>query len=165
MIPITSTINFSGKMTKNFWLVQVFTIREADFNQFIRLRNQLVIVAKNLGREKKLSPLLIPTMPKDTNDQLKLDHKVVGWLSVSSKQNDWCDFSTGHCRKKKIERSRTISCKEKKRGREVSTICLCYVNYKLENFIYLIYVMNFACDKVNTKNFICNVPWKVNKIS
>ena len=50
---------------------------EADFNQFMRLRNQLVNAAKNFAREENLTPVLIPTMCKDMDEQLKLAHKVV----------------------------------------------------------------------------------------
>ena len=43
----------------------------------MRLRNQLVIAAENFGREENLSPVLIPTMSNDLNEQLKLAHNVV----------------------------------------------------------------------------------------
>ena len=50
---------------------------EADFNQFMRLRNQLVNAAESFAREENLTPLLLATMSKDMNEQLKLAHKVV----------------------------------------------------------------------------------------
>ena len=62
---------------KEFRLVQNFTMGEADFNQFMRLRNQLVNAAENFAREEKLTPVVIPTMCKDMDEQLKLAHKVV----------------------------------------------------------------------------------------
>ena len=37
---------------KEFRLVQNFTVGEADFNKFMRVRNQLVNAAKNLAREE-----------------------------------------------------------------------------------------------------------------
>ena len=52
-------------------------MREADFNQFMRLRNQLVLAAKNFAREEKLTPMLKRTMSKDIDQQIKLAHKVV----------------------------------------------------------------------------------------
>ena len=39
---------------KEFRLVQNLTLGEADFNQFMRLRNQLVNAAENFAREKIL---------------------------------------------------------------------------------------------------------------
>ena len=62
---------------KEFRLVQNFTMGEADFNQFLRLRNQLVNAAENFAREENLTPVLIPTISRDMDEQLKLAHKVV----------------------------------------------------------------------------------------
>ena len=50
---------------------------EAEINQFMRLRNQLVNAAENLAREKNLTPVMIPTMSKDMDEQLKLSHNEV----------------------------------------------------------------------------------------
>ena len=41
---------------------------EAGFNQFLRLRNQLVNAAENFAREENLTPVLIPTMSKDMDE-------------------------------------------------------------------------------------------------
>ena len=62
---------------KEFRLVQNLTMAEADFNQFLRFRNQLVNAAENLAREEHLTPVLIPTMSKDIDEPLKMAHKVV----------------------------------------------------------------------------------------
>ena len=62
---------------KEFRLVQNLTVGEADFNQFMRLRSQLVDAAENFAGEENLTPVLIPTMSKDMDEQLKLAHKVV----------------------------------------------------------------------------------------
>ena len=59
-------------------MVRKFTMVKVDFNQFFRLRNQLFIAAENFGREVNLSPLPIPTMSQDMDEQLKLAHKVIG---------------------------------------------------------------------------------------
>ena len=58
---------------------------EAGFNQFIRLRNQLVIAAEIFVREENLSSVLIPTKSKDLDEQLKLADKVV---DVVDRAND-----------------------------------------------------------------------------
>ena len=63
--------------TKNSDLVQNLTMGEAEINQFMRLRNQLVKAAENLAREKNLTPVMIPTMSKDMDEQLKLSHNEV----------------------------------------------------------------------------------------
>ena len=50
---------------------------EADFNQFVRQRNQLLVAADNFLREQNLSPILQSTLSKDMEEQLKLVHKVI----------------------------------------------------------------------------------------
>ena len=60
-----------------FLLRQNFLTGEADFNQFIRQRNQLVVAADNFLREQNLSPVLQSTLSKDMEEQLKLVHKVI----------------------------------------------------------------------------------------
>ena len=57
-----------------FRLSQIFSMGEADFNQFIRQRNQLVVAADNFLREENLSPVLQSTLSKDMEEQLKLVH-------------------------------------------------------------------------------------------
>ena len=43
----------------------------------MRLRNQLINAAENFARGEYLTPVLIPTISKDMDEQLKLAHKVV----------------------------------------------------------------------------------------
>ena len=66
---------FEKDDNKEFRLVQNLTMGEADFN-LMRLRNQMVN-AENFAREENLTPVVIPTMSKDMDEQLKLAHKVV----------------------------------------------------------------------------------------
>ena len=71
---------------KQFQLVQNLTRREADFNQFMRLRNQLVSEAENFARGEDLTSVLIPTMSKEFDEQLKLAHKVVDVVYQSNRK-------------------------------------------------------------------------------
>ena len=50
---------------------------ESDFNQFMQLRIQLVLVVKHYSTEEKLSLVLILTLSKNTDEQLKLAQKLV----------------------------------------------------------------------------------------
>ena len=59
---------FKKNDNKDFRLIQNLTMGEADFNHFIRLRNQLAIAAENFVREENLSPVVIPTLSKDMNE-------------------------------------------------------------------------------------------------
>ena len=69
---------------KEFRLVQKPTMGEADFNQFMRLSGQLVNAAENFSSEEILTPVLMPTMSKDIDEQLKLAQSVV---DVVDRQN------------------------------------------------------------------------------
>ena len=60
-----------------FRLRQYHSTGEADFNQFIRQRNQLVVAADNFLREENLTPVLQSTLCKDMEEQMKLVHKVI----------------------------------------------------------------------------------------
>ena len=68
---------FKEDDNKEFRLVQFLTMEEADLNQFMRLRNQLVLAAENFAREENLSPVLIPTVSKDIDEQLKVAQNVI----------------------------------------------------------------------------------------
>ena len=50
---------------------------DADFNQFMQLKNQPVIAAGNIDIEENLSSVLVPTRSTVMDEQLKLAHKVV----------------------------------------------------------------------------------------
>ena len=67
-------------------------MEKADFNQLMQLRNPLVNAAENFARKENLTPVLIPTMSKEMDEQLKRAHKEIGnWRSGPSKQKDLCD--------------------------------------------------------------------------
>ena len=80
---------FSKDEKKEFRLVQNLTMGEADFNQFMKLRNQLIKAAEHFARGEKLTSVLIRTKSKDMDEQLKLAHKVVDIVDRTNK--DLCD--------------------------------------------------------------------------
>ena len=139
---------------KEFRLVQNLTMGEADFNQFMRLRNQLVYAAENYAREENLAPVQIPTLSKDMEEQLKLAHKVVDVVdranrkicvtllryNVDKPENSYAQVRL-FARKKEDEKFQQVV----------------YLNYKLEKFIYLLDIMNSVYDKVLTNQPFCNV--------
>ena len=139
---------------KEFQLAQNLTMGEADFNQFIRLRDQLVKEAENFAREENLTPVLIPTRSRDMDEQLKLAHKVVDVVdrtnrkicvtllryNVDKPESSYAQVRL-FARKKEDEKFQQIDC----------------VKYQLEEFIHLLDAMNSVSDKVITNQPICNV--------
>ena len=113
----------------------------------MRLRNQLVNAAKNFAIEESLTPVLIPTKSRDMDEQLKLAHKVVDVVdrtnrkicvtpprySVDNPESSYAEVRS-FARKKEDEQFQLVV----------------YVNYKIEEFIYLLDVMNSVYDEVIT---------------
>ena len=139
---------------KEFRMVQNLTMGEADFNQFLLLRNQLLLAAENFASEENLSPVLIPSMSKNMDEQLKLAHKVVDVLDRANWKNcvtlprynvDKPDSSYAQVR---------LFARQKEDQKSQQNVD---VNYKLEQFMYLLDVMSSVCDKNFTNQPIYNV--------
>ena len=127
---------------------------EADFNQFIRQRNQLVVAASNFLREENLSPVLQSTLSKDMEEQLKLVHKVIDVVDCSNRKI--CVTLLRY----KVDNPDTSYAQVRLFGRkteEEKFQQIVYVNYRLDEFIYLVDVMNSVYDKVIANQPICNV--------
>ena len=139
---------------KEFRLVQNLTMGEADFNQFIQLRNQLVNAAKNVANEEKFTPVLIPTMSKDMDEQLKLARKVVDVMDRANRKVcvTLLRYNVDKPNSCYAQVQQFVRKKEDEKFQQVV-----YVNYKLEDFINLLDVMNSVYDKVIINQPICNV--------
>ena len=139
---------------KEFRLVQNLTMGEADFIQVMRFRNQLVNAAENFAREENLTPVLISTMCRDMDEQLKLAHKVV---DVVDRANRKICVTLLRYNVDKPESSYAqvrLFARKKEDGKFQQVV---YVNIKLAEFICLLDVMNSVYDKVITNQPICNV--------
>ena len=133
---------------EEFRLVQNLTMGEADFNQFMRLRNQLVNAAENFATEEDLTPVVILTMSRDMNEQLKLADKVVDVVDRANRKI--CVTLLRYIVDKPESSYAQVRLLSRKKEDEKFQQVV-YVNYKLEVFIYLLDVMNSVYDKVITK--------------
>ena len=127
---------------------------EADFNQFIRQTSQLLVAAENFLREQNLSPVLQSTLSKDMEVQLKLVHKVVDVVDCPNRR-----ISVTLLRYK-VDNPETSYAQVCLFGRATEEDKLqknVYVNYKLDEFVYLFDVMNSVYDKVFANQPICKV--------
>ena len=127
---------------------------EIDFNQFIRQRNQLVVAAGNFLREQKLSPVLQSTLSKDMEEQPKLDHKVHDVVDRPNRRI--CVTLLRY----KVNNPETSYAQVRLFGRkqEVEKFQqIFFVNYRLDEFVYHLDVMNSVYDKVIANQPICNV--------
>ena len=89
----------------------------------MRLKNRLVNAAEIFAREEILTPVLIPTMSKDMDKQLKLAHKVVDVVDRAKKK---ICVTLLRYNVDKLESSYAqVRLLAKDGGREISTSCLC----------------------------------------
>ena len=128
-----------------FRLRQNLSMGEADFNEFIRQRNQLVVAADNFLREQNLSPLLQSKLFKDMEEQLELVHKVIDIVDRSNRRI--CVTLLRY----KVDNPETSYAQVRLFGRkkeEEKFQQIVYVNYRLDEFVYLLDVINLKYDKV-----------------
>ena len=127
---------------------------QADFNQFIRLRNQLVVAIRDFSKEEILPPVQVKLLAKDMEEQLKLKHKVVEIV-------DWPHRKTSVTMLRyNVEKPETSYVEVRLFGRRKDEDIfnqIVHVTYKLDEFIYLIDVMNSVYDKVFANEPLCNV--------
>ena len=137
-----------------FRLRQNLSMEEADFNQFIRQRNQLVVAADHFLRQQNLAAVLQSTLSEDMEEQLKLVHEVID--VVARPKRRICVTLLRY----KVDNPDTSYAQVRLFGRkteEEKFQQIVYVNYKLDEFIYLLDVMNSVYDKVIANQPICNV--------
>ena len=139
---------------KEFRLVQNLTMGEASFSQFMRLSNQLVNAAENSARQENLTPVQLPTMSKDMDEQLKLAHKFVDVVDRANRKicSTLLRYNVDKPESSYAQFRLFVRKKEDEKFQQVV-----YVNYKLDEFIYLLDVMNSVYDKVNTNQPVCIV--------
>ena len=135
-----------------------FSMGEADFNQFIRQENQLVVAADNCLREQNLSPVLQSTLSKDLEEQLNLVHKVIDF--VDHPKRTIC-VTLPRYKVDNPDTSYAQICLFGRKTEEEKFQQIVYVNYKLDEFVYLLDVMNSVYDQVFANQPICFVLLKV----
>ena len=136
-----------------FRLRQNLSMGEADFNQVIRQKNQLVVVADGFFREQNLLPVLQSTLSKDMEEQLKLVHNVIEVVDRPNRKI--CVTLLRY----KVDNPESSYAQVRLFGRKMEQgkfQQIVYVNYKLDEFVYLLDVMNSVYDKVIANQHICD---------
>ena len=100
---------------------------------------------KNFAREENLTPVLIPTMSRDMDEQLKLAHNVVDVVDRAIRKI--CVTLLRYNLDKSESSYAQVRLLARKREDEKFQQVV-YVIYKLEEFIYLLDVMKSVYDKV-----------------
>ena len=145
---------FKRDENKQVPLAQNFTMGEANFNQFIRLRNQLVVAVRDFSKEEYLPPVQVKLLAKDMEEQLKLTHKLVE--VVDRPHRKICVTMLRY----NVEKPETSYVQVRLFGRrkdEEKFNQVVYRIYKLDEFLYLLDVMNSVYDIVIANEPVCNV--------
>ena len=145
---------FQGGRKQTFSTGQNLTMGEADFDQFIRLRNQLVVAVRDFSKEEQLPSVQTKLLAKDMEVQLKLAHRVV---EVSDQPHKKICVTMLRYNVKKPETSYVQVRLFGRRKDEEKFNQIVYVNYKLVEVIFLLDVMNSVYDKVIANELLCNV--------
>ena len=112
---------------------------EANFNQFIGQRNQLVVALNNFLTEQNLSPVLQATLSKDMAEQLKLVHKAIDVVDCPNRKI--CVTLLRY----NVDNPQTSYAQVRLFGRKMEEQKfqqIVYVNFKLEEIVYLLDFMN-----------------------
>ena len=145
---------FKEDENKEIRLTQNLTLGETDFNQFIRLRNQLVVAVKDFGKEEILPLLQVKLLAKDKEEQLKLTRKALEFV-VRPHRKICVTILRYNVEKPETSYVQVRLFGGKKQEEKFSQIV--YVNHKLDDFIYLQDVMTSVYDKVIANEPLSNV--------
>ena len=145
---------FKRDENKQFRLTQNLTKGEADFNQFIRLMNQLVVAVRDFSKKETLPPVQVKLLAKDMEEQLKLTHKVV---EVVDRPHRKICLTMLRYNVEKPEFSYVQLRLFGRRTDEEKFNQIVYVEHQLDEFIYFLDVMNSVDDKVIGNEPLCNV--------
>ena len=121
------------------------TTGETEFNQIIRLRNQLSVLVGDFSKEENLPPVQVRLLAKDMEEQLKLTHEVV---EVVDRPHKKVCATILRYNVEKPETSYVQMRLFERIKQEEKFNQIVYVNYKLHEFIYLFDLMNSVYDKV-----------------
>ena len=124
---------FKKDENKEFRLAQNLTTGETDFNQFIRLRNQLVVAVRDFSKEENQPQVQVKLLAKDMEEQLNFTHKVVEVVDRPHRKN--CVTM----RRYNVEKPETSYVQVRLFGRkkaEKKFNQIVYVNYKLDECLF-----------------------------
>ena len=132
---------FKRNENKQFRLAQNLSMGEADFFQFIRLKNQLVVAVRDFSKKENLPPVKVKLLAKDMEEQLKLTHQVVE--VVDRPHRKICvTMLRYNVEKPKISLVQMRLFGRRKDEENINQIV--YVNYKLEEFFSFLDIINCA---------------------
>ena len=145
---------FNRDKNKQFRRAQNLTMGEADFIQFTGERNQLLVAIRDLSKEENLPPVQVKLLAKNLEEQLKFTHKIEEVVGQPHR-NIYVTMLRYNVEKPQTSYVQVRLLGRRKNEEKFNQIV--YVNYKLDEFIYLLDVMNSVYDNVFANELLCNV--------
>ena len=145
---------FGRNETGDFKRRQILSMGEYDFKQFIRQRNQLAKAAADFLKEDNLTALTLPHFARDLEIQLKQVQKAYDVVDRSHRK------VIVTMMRYKIDEPDTSYVQVRLFGRrkvEEDFKQIVFVNYKLDEFVYLLDVIQSACDQILDNQPMCNI--------
>ena len=132
---------FKKDIANKFKRYQCVSLGQYDFKQFLRLRNQLI----TLQKEENLPYINVVGLSRDIDEQLKHVHKVIE-IAEGTKRKVCVTLL--RYKEDNPETSYAQIRLFTRRTEEENFQQFVYVNYKIDEFINLLVVMNSVCDQV-----------------
>ena len=149
---------FKKVENKQIRLAQNLTMGEAEFIRFIRVKNPLIVAVRDFSKAQNLPPVQVKLLAKDMEEQLKLTHKIVE--IVDRPHRKICMTMLRY----NVEQPKTSYVQVRLSGRrkeEEKINQIVYVNYTLDDFIFLLDLMDSVYDKIISNETRCNVLQQV----
>ena len=140
----------SGEYKKH----QQLNMSESDFRQFVQLRNHLAVAVRNFTKEEELTPIVFTTQSKDMDDQLKQVHRVIDVVDRPTRK------VTLTMKRYHVENAGSTYVQLRlftRKTEEEKFQQVVYVNYKLDEFYYLLDVIQSVCDVVISNQTVCPI--------
>ena len=145
---------FKKDIANEFKRYQCVSLGQYDFRHFLRLRSQLIVAADNFTKEENLPYINVVGMSRDIDEQLKHVHKVIE-IAEGAKRRvcvTLLRYKENNPETSYAQIRLFIRRTEEKKFQQ-----LVYVNYKIDDFIYLLDVMNSVYDQVLDYKPLCNI--------
>lgn len=133
---------------------QQINLGEGDFKQLLLLRNQIVVAAVDFAKDEKLEPIVTAPLSRDLDEQLKHVQKAITIVDRSKRK------IIATMKKYYVEKPESSYVQIRLFTRKTETEKfqqIVFVNYKLDEFLYLLDVINNVSEQALSNQSLCNI--------
>ena len=133
---------------------QQINLGETDFKQLLLLRNQIVVATVDFAKDEKLEPIVTAPLSKDLDEQLKHVQKAITIVDRSKRK------IIATMKKYYVEKPESAYVQIRLFTRKTETEKfqqIVFVNYKLDEFLFLLDVINNVSEQALSNQSLCNI--------